>query len=110
MHYALIVTPLSPINRTFCQPLGDKAVHYLPSSGRSQLRKLDFTRVSFHLPAYLSGALSDTSSTPIPNSLSSPLSNTLSAPMSGSIPVFTSSSLSADCSSTDKQKVSKHNK
>lgn len=101
---------MSLINCTFRQSLGDKAVHYLPSGGRSQLRKLDFTRVSFHLPASLSGVLSNNSSTPISNSLSSPLSNTLSAPMSGSIPVFTSSSLPADCSSADKQKVSKHNK
>ncbi len=104
---------MSLINRTFRQALGDKAVHYLPSGARSQLRQLDFTRVSFHLPASLSGSLSNTSSAPISNPLSSQLShssNPLSAPLSGSIPVFTSSSLPTDCSSTDKQKVSKHNK
>lgn len=45
------------INKTFRQALGDKAVHYLPSGGRSQVRKVDFERVSFHLTPSVHGEL-----------------------------------------------------
>lgn len=45
------------IHKTFRQALGDKAVHYLPCGGRSQVRKLDFERVSFHLTSSVQGEL-----------------------------------------------------
>lgn len=76
---------MSLINRTFRRALGDKAVHYLPSGGRSQLRQLDFTRVSFHLPASLSGSISNTS-TPASNPLSANTPHsTISSPLSHKI-------------------------
>lgn len=45
---------MSIINSTFRHALKDKAVHYLPQSEhRGGVRKLDFERVSFHLPKCL---------------------------------------------------------
>ncbi len=45
---------MSIINSTFRCALKDKAVHYIPQSEhRGGIRKLDFERVSFHLPKSL---------------------------------------------------------
>ncbi len=47
---------MSLINRSFRRALADKADHYIPVSAKRGERKcLDFSRVSFHLPSFLSG-------------------------------------------------------
>lgn len=48
---------MAKINCVFRSALGERAVHYLPTGAtRGGSRRLDFDRVSFHLPAALSGS------------------------------------------------------
>lgn len=48
---------MARINKVFRGALAERAVHYIPtSSSRGERRRLDFDRVSFHLPPTLSGS------------------------------------------------------